>query len=206
MRGMEQWIFDTAEDPDFIHAVMRFCTDYTKSIMTAVTEAIGEGGAGLYGTDPAEIDVRNLVPGRMRPMNPATLAVWVEVLVYDYGGNLTVFGGGGIDLTSYIPAIADRHRFVLVTLNPATNLLVATQGPLATLPVTPDVPTTPGSHIPIGLVELEDSDTVINEDMIVDRRVLFSGGGSYVDFVNQQVAILEAEYDMLISRHVVEGV
>jgi uroporphyrinogen-III decarboxylase len=44
MRGMEQLIYDTVDDPDFVHAVMRFCTDYTKMLGTSVVEAIGEGG------------------------------------------------------------------------------------------------------------------------------------------------------------------
>jgi len=53
MRGMEQLIYDTVDDPDFIHAVMRFCTDYTKMFGAAVIDAIGEGAVGLYTTDPA---------------------------------------------------------------------------------------------------------------------------------------------------------
>jgi len=53
MRGMEQLIYDTADDPDFVHAVMRFCTDYTKALGDAVLEAIGEGNVGLFTTDPA---------------------------------------------------------------------------------------------------------------------------------------------------------
>ena len=53
MRGMEQFIYDTIDDPDFVHAAMRFCTDYTKVLGDAVVEAIGEGGVGLYATDPS---------------------------------------------------------------------------------------------------------------------------------------------------------
>jgi MtaA/CmuA family methyltransferase len=53
MRGMEQLIYDTVDDPDFVHAVMRFCTDYTKMLGAFVVEAIGEGGVGLFTTDPA---------------------------------------------------------------------------------------------------------------------------------------------------------
>ena len=53
MRGIEQLIYDTVDDPDFVHAVMRFCTDYTKALGAAVVEAIGEGGVGLYTTDPS---------------------------------------------------------------------------------------------------------------------------------------------------------
>ena len=53
MRGMEEWIYDTADDPEFVHTVMRFCTDYTKILGTAVLEAVGEGVVGLYTTDPS---------------------------------------------------------------------------------------------------------------------------------------------------------
>ena len=53
MRGMEQLIYDTVDDPDFVHAVMRFCTDYTKLFGVAVLEAIGEEAVGLFTTDPS---------------------------------------------------------------------------------------------------------------------------------------------------------
>ncbi len=53
MRGMERLIFDTFDDPDFVHAVMRFCTDYTKVLGDEVVKAIGEGGVGLSATDPS---------------------------------------------------------------------------------------------------------------------------------------------------------
>ena len=53
MRGIEQLIYDTADDPDFVHAVMRFCTDYTKVLGDEVVEAIGEGCVGLFATDPS---------------------------------------------------------------------------------------------------------------------------------------------------------
>lgn len=53
MRGMERLIFDTADDPGFIHSVMRFCTDYTKELGATVIETIGEQATGLYATDPS---------------------------------------------------------------------------------------------------------------------------------------------------------
>lgn len=53
MRGMERLIFDTMDNPELVHRVMRFCTDYTKMLGSAVMEAIGEQAAGLYGTDPS---------------------------------------------------------------------------------------------------------------------------------------------------------
>ncbi|MBW2093006.1 MAG: uroporphyrinogen decarboxylase family protein [Deltaproteobacteria bacterium] len=53
MRGLERLIYDTADDPGFIHSVMRFCTDYTKGLGDAVIKAIGEGAVGLYATDPS---------------------------------------------------------------------------------------------------------------------------------------------------------
>lgn len=53
MRGMERLIFDTRDDPQFVHSVMRFCTDYSKALGDAVLEAIGELAGGYYGTDPS---------------------------------------------------------------------------------------------------------------------------------------------------------
>ena len=53
MRGIEQLIYDTVDDPGFVHAVMRFCTDFTKLFGDAVIEAIGEGGVGLMTSGPS---------------------------------------------------------------------------------------------------------------------------------------------------------
>ncbi len=53
MRGMEQLIYDTFDDPDFIHAVMRFCTDYTKVLGAAVVDAIDERCTALVATEPS---------------------------------------------------------------------------------------------------------------------------------------------------------
>ncbi|MFO7962445.1 MAG: uroporphyrinogen decarboxylase family protein [Desulfobacterales bacterium] len=53
MRGMEKLIFDTMDDPAFVHGVMRFCTEYTKVVGTAVIEAMGKPSVGLYTSDPS---------------------------------------------------------------------------------------------------------------------------------------------------------
>ncbi len=53
MRGMEKLIFDTVDDPAFVHDAMRFCTDYTKIVGTAVLNAMGDNTIGLYATDPS---------------------------------------------------------------------------------------------------------------------------------------------------------
>jgi uroporphyrinogen decarboxylase len=53
MRGMVPLIYDTVDDPEFIHSLMRFCTDYTKDLGDAVLAAIGDGAVGLYTTDPS---------------------------------------------------------------------------------------------------------------------------------------------------------
>jgi uroporphyrinogen decarboxylase len=53
MRGMEKLIFDTVDDPDFVHDAMRFCTDYMKIAGTALLKAMGEDAIGIYATDPS---------------------------------------------------------------------------------------------------------------------------------------------------------
>ena len=50
---MEKLIFDTVDDPDFVHDAMRFCTDYTKIAGTALLNAMGEDAIGIYATDPS---------------------------------------------------------------------------------------------------------------------------------------------------------
>jgi uroporphyrinogen decarboxylase len=53
MRGLEKLIFDTADDPEFVHEAMRFCTAYTKAVGEAVLNVMGDGTIGLYTSDPS---------------------------------------------------------------------------------------------------------------------------------------------------------
>jgi MtaA/CmuA family methyltransferase len=53
MRGMEKLIYDTVDDPDFVHEVMKFGTEYVKMFGCRILESIGEGVFGLYAADPA---------------------------------------------------------------------------------------------------------------------------------------------------------
>ena len=53
MRGMERLIFDTVDDPEFVHDAMRFCTDYSKVLGMALLKEMGEDAIGLYTSDPS---------------------------------------------------------------------------------------------------------------------------------------------------------
>jgi uroporphyrinogen decarboxylase len=52
LRGIEKLIYDTVDDPNFVHEVMRFCTEYIKMFGSEILDAIGEGVFGIYTADP----------------------------------------------------------------------------------------------------------------------------------------------------------
>jgi hypothetical protein len=50
------------------------------------------------------------------------------------------------------------------------------------------------------------ADAVVLESMITDARSFMSGNSVYSqDSMLQQLAILEAEYDFALTKHIVEG-
>lgn len=52
LRGVEKLIYDTSDDANFVHTLMRYCTDCTMLIISAVNEVLAEGCALLF-TDPS---------------------------------------------------------------------------------------------------------------------------------------------------------
>jgi len=150
-------------------------------------------------SDPAPIDIRNLLPGRLSATSPSSMSVRGEALRYEYNGILKDFSGDTIDLTAYVPGVAGQHRGVLVSIDPATNTLVATPGVTTPTPVPVDKPDVPAHYIPLGIVVLANGDTEIDETDIYDYRILLTGMGAYIHTINQIVGALEGEMDLLLT-------
>lgn len=97
------------------------------------TELYGELAPGLNSPSLGEAsDVilpgRNYKPGRVRPTSATSLVVHVESFWYRYGGVLTLWPGGTVDLSSYVPATTDYYQLAAVCINPRTNALVVIAG------------------------------------------------------------------------------
>lgn len=138
----------------------------------------------VLGTDPAEIDVRNILNLRIRPNDPATMGVFVESGPYPYQDTRAWFGGGGIDLTNEVPGTTNYQRYIIVSLDTVEQRLRIIPGPESpnTVPATP--PRFPIWNIPIGAVLLYFGQTTILEADVYDYRFLFNPVGMYQTYRN----------------------
>lgn len=171
-----------------------------------VTPPHGPTHNAVTGGDPAYMELDNLKPGRVRPTDAAGLQVYAEQLWYDDGGTMTRWGGGAIDLTGYVPAGADTHGYVLITLDPSTNSLLAYAGTVVSTGDPPEPPAIPMGQIPLAVVLLPNGITEIGKGDIYDYRLLFSamGGSSTAGLINE-IALLAESVFMLLTNHVIEG-
>lgn len=165
----------------------------------------GDSHTAGTGNDPAWIDTRNLLFGRARETDPQSMSVYVESLWYDWAGIRTNWPGGGIDLTDYVPADSGRHKYVIVYIDPDENALGVIDGEETPIPVAAPVPEAGIVCIPIAVVLLTYGDTVVTEDDMYDARILVNVLGQTEYIINRVAAILEADIDLLISKHIMEG-
>lgn len=165
----------------------------------------GDSHHGSTGNDPAPIDLRNLVFGRVSARDPATLLVEITTFTYDNDGTYTTYPGAVVDFTGELPATAGHHAYALVYVDADTNTAGYTIGASTPVAMAPDIPDAVIGTIPLALVLLENGATQITEDGIYDYRVMIQVLGGNLDVINQVVGALEAEHDLQISRHVVEG-
>jgi len=159
----------------------------------------------VEGSDPAFMDTRNLLPGRVRQTDVATMSVYAEALYYSGAGAMAYFPGGDIDLTPYVPGTADTRRYVLVAVDADTNGLALTGGDLFPTAMTPAPPSVPISDIPLALVLVADTTTAITETLIVDYRILFSSPSGAQSAIINEIALLAESVFVLLTNHVVEG-
>lgn len=153
------------------------------------------------GGDPAWIDLRNLIPGRVQSTDPTSMRVYIQAFYYDYNGVMQRWDGGEQDLIGYRPLAVDRHHYVAICLNPATNTITVLTGLAAPLPVVPALPVVPSGLIPLGAALLTQAMVTVEETDIYDIRLLFTGLGDYISAINARVADIEStlwkEIDLL---------
>ena len=152
-----------------------------------------------YGSDPAYIDVRNILNGRVRSSTVESLSVQIDSFAYEYKDTRELFGGGAVDLESYIPGTADWHRYVLLamdTIERKIKVVPGTEGPMAMPASLPDVSIW---LIPLGVALLYEGITEITEQDIWDMRIAFNPTGGYNTYLN----LVQHDYsnEMMWARH-----
>jgi hypothetical protein len=157
---------------------------------------------GAPGNDVVQIYLRSLVP--LRTYWTVGFTVGIAPTVYVYSGNYQKYVGGTLDLTSYIPSVPGNAIIVLIYLNAVTNTISTLASAVYPIGGTPVYPDPLINTIPSAWIYLDTNMLALSETYIYDARVLFEivDSASAVD----KFAVLEAEFDMLMSRHVVEGV
>lgn len=131
----------------------------------------------IRGTDPAEIDLSNILNGKVRGTDPVSMSIYVESFMYYRAGEIVQFGGGGIDLTASIPGAVNQQRYMLISLDVPSMALRATPGleSPTTVPSTP--PGVPLWNIPLSLVRLYNGQEEITNGDFWDYRIAFSPVG-----------------------------
>ncbi len=153
----------------------------------------------VSGSDPAYIDVRNILNGRLRPTNPESLSVWAESFAYQYQDERILFGGGGVELTGDVPGEANYQRYVLITFDVIEQGLRKILGVASPNTVAASHPSTPIWNVPLGLVLLEQGMATITEASVFDFRVLFDPIGVYNTYRN--FVQYMAHNDLVLVKH-----
>jgi hypothetical protein len=147
------------------------------------TQPHGETHHGTYGSDPAYIDLNNLVVGRVKATDPASLFVVVESFSYPFDDEVRDYGGNVVDLTASVPGVAGQHRLVLVYFDLDAETTGVVEGDTSPITVDAGIPTLQGVRaIPLAHVDLENGQTTILDfqDIWQRKLVLGSIGGEAV--------------------------
>lgn len=157
------------------------------------------------GPDAVSVYARAIVP--LRTYAYSGLTVGVAPAVYINNGIMERYDGATIDLTTYVPNQLGYHRQVLIYLEPISNTAMVQVGAETPSVVPADYENIPTVAIPSAWVELTEGVTAVYEYNITDARAFLSNVDVSVvtDGVRRDMAILEAETDLALSRHVVEG-
>lgn len=153
------------------------------------------GQHGYYGTDSLRLDARQYKPLLVHPTDPPSMSVVIEAISYTHGGVRTTWGGGQVDLTSYIPGSTNEQTCLVIGIDKASNTPAVAVGDTVTetnnniqyVPFTNsqvDGIVYPADFMPAGAVRLYNGMVNIQHfDCFKDERLwLESGGGGSFSF------------------------
>jgi hypothetical protein len=122
------------------------------------------------------IDPRLLSAFQIRPISG--LQIYINGGAYQYEGQWKWFGGDTIDLTTYVPSSANKHRWAVLTLDHPTSTIVVKTGTeqSITSPLTLEqIESITVTGIPIGAVRLRNGQTSILETDLEALHILADG-------------------------------
>lgn len=160
---------------------------------------------GNYGADTVNVYARAWVP--LRVYGYQDLEISVAPGRYIHGGESVQFAGHvGYDLSSSKPSSGEA-RYVLVYLNKATGTIGIVDGAVTvdSATVVPDEPTLPGDSIGLVYVRLDGSQTSFSENDFIDIRTMWAEGAADREWTLKQLAVVQANYEMLVGTHIVRG-
>jgi hypothetical protein len=165
-----------------------------------------EWGNGLGGDDTVFVHVRQYRPFRIGKDDSGDFVVRVEGGAHYYAGAFYDLGDQTIDLAADQPA-GTQGLYVLIYLavdGTATARAGTAIASAAMLDLTADCPTTNAGERACAAVRLYGWQTEIDDyNDIIDLRE--AGTIAQITDLLKQLALVEAEFDFLLSRHVVEG-
>lgn len=131
----------------------------------------------INGGDPVYVDQRQLLIGLLRQQATADMTVIAGPVYYTYNGATILFDETDTSsLAGYLPTTAGYSKWLLISIDPATNTLQYTAGSeflLAYVDPGDYFATIPNAAVVLGDIRLEVGTTTVTQDMIDGRRRAF---------------------------------
>lgn len=157
----------------------------------------GDSHHATLGADPAYIDIRNLLNGRVRPNSPSSSSVYIESFAYNYNGERVIFPGGGVDLAGDFPGETSSHRYVLISVDTITGGPRKTPGSISPITVAATPPDVPLWYQPLAVILLKNGDSVVIETDIHDYRMVIDVTNRPYESLLEHMAYMER----LLTKH-----
>lgn len=166
-----------------------------------VVEHTHERGTGL----DYVVEAQRMEPGLVQWSTGLTVSV--QAFRYNVGADWMTFLGSTLDLTSSVPVTVDKHRWVLVALDTATNTLTTVDGDLEdtstplTLDMLDDFDVT--GLIPLGAIKVAFGDSSLSDyTKFFDARGWLDGALRYPlakMSVDVGTRTIQAGYSLVVS-------
>lgn len=142
--------------------------------------SVGPHGHGAHSGNFDPVEANRIMVGLVSINTADDLTVKIWPFYYPYQGTRQYWGGGTIDLTSYVPGTTGHWAWVKVGINPATNTAVATAGTSKSIYVVlaeselPDIAF--AGYIQLAAIRLRNGQTEIDDidDFFIAREMVWA--------------------------------